>query len=238
MISTLTAAVVAAVSALHGPALYALVGALAFGEAAAFLGLVLPGETAVFLGAALAAQEHGHLAVLIAVVAVAAIAGDSVGYEIGRALGPRLRGGRLGRWIGPARWRRADQMVAARGATAVVLGRWVGILRALVPAVAGATRMSYGRFLLANAVGGISWAVIVSLLGYGAGTAWPQVQAWLGRGWLTVAALVLAALLARTVVRRRRGSSPGRDLAGLGTSDDRAERGDRALRAVLEPVAR
>ncbi|GAA1652455.1 DedA family protein [Georgenia ruanii] len=211
MIATLTAAVVALVSGLHGPALYALVGLLAFGEGAAFLGLVLPGETAVFLGAALVAQGHGRLALLVPVIAVAAVAGDSVGYEVGRWLGPRLRSGRLGRWIGVARWRRAEAEIERRGAAAVVLGRWVGVLRALVPAVAGATRMPYRRFLTANVAGGVSWAVAVSLLGYGAGAAWPQVQAWLGRGGLVLVAAVVVILLSRRVLGRGGGRPGGHD---------------------------
>lgn len=204
MISTLTGSVVAQVSALHGLALYALVGLLAFGEGAAFLGLVLPGETAVFLGAALAAQGHARIEVLVPVVAVAAVAGDSVGYEVGRRLGPRLKGGRIGRRIGARRWHRAEALIERRGAGAVVVGRWVGVLRAIVPAVAGATRMPYRRFLAANAAGGVTWGVVVNLLGYSAGAAWPRVQAWLGRGSLALVAAVVAVLLTVRVWRRRR----------------------------------
>ncbi|WP_164737407.1 DedA family protein [Georgenia sp. SYP-B2076] len=73
-------------------------------------------------------------------------------------------------------------VIERHGLVAVILGRWVGVLRALVPAVAGVARMPYRRFLLANTAGGVSWALVVSLLGHGAGTAWPQVEAWLGRG--------------------------------------------------------
>lgn len=203
MVATLTGFVVAHVSALHGPALYTLVGLLAFGEGAVFLGLVLPGETAVFLGAALAAQGHARLTVLLLVAAAAAVAGDSVGYEVGRRLGPGLRSGRMGRWIGEVRWHRAETAIERRGAVAVILGRWVGVLRALVPAVAGAARMPYRRFFPANLVGGVSWAVAVSLLGYGAGTAWPQVQSWLGRGGLVLVAVAVMVVLTRWVGHRK-----------------------------------
>ncbi|TRW46735.1 DedA family protein [Georgenia yuyongxinii] len=234
MISTFAAAIAAHVSGLHGPALYAVVGLLAFGEGAAFLGLVLPGETAVFLGAALAAQGHARLAILVVVVAAAAVAGDAVGYEVGRRLGPRVRTGPLGRRIGASRWHRAETAIERRGAVAVVLGRWVGLLRALVPAAAGATRMPYRRFLVANAAGGVSWALAVSLLGYGAGVAWPQVQAWLGRGSMVLVAAVLLFLLGGRVRRRgtarRRAFGPHHDQgSGSQVSPQDAEQEEHAM---------
>ena len=203
MLASLTAAISTTVLALHGWPLYLVVAALAFGEAAAFIGLVLPGEVAVFIGGALAAAGRVDVWVLVALVAVAAVAGDSVGYEIGRLLGPRMRRSRLGRLVGEARWDRAEAAMSRGGWWTVALGRWVGLLRALVPAVAGAARMPYRRFLAANAVGGSLWAVAVVLLGYSAGAAWQQAQ-----GQLLVVALagggVLAAVVAVQLWRARR----------------------------------
>lgn len=226
MLASLTATIPTAVLALHGWPLYLVVAALAFGEAAAFVGLVLPGELVVFVGGALAATGRVDVWVLVALVAVAAVAGDSVGYEIGRLLGPRMRRSRLGRLVGDARWDRAEAAMSRGGWWTVALGRWVGLLRALVPAVAGAARMPYRRFLVANAVGGTLWAVAVVLLGYSAGAAWQQAQ-----GRLLVATLagggVLATVVGVQVVRARRrrgrevalepgGSEQGGVLAGAG----------------------
>jgi membrane protein DedA with SNARE-associated domain len=75
---------------LHGPLVYGLVAALAFGEAAFLLGFVLPGETAVILGGVIASQGNVNVVLMIIVASAAAIAGDSVGYEVGRLIGPRL----------------------------------------------------------------------------------------------------------------------------------------------------
>lgn len=191
MLHTWTAGIITALLALHGWPVYLLVALLAFAEAAAFVGLVVPGETGLFLGGVLAAQGNVNLAVLVLLAVVAAVAGDSVGFEIGRRLGPAMRHSRLGRWVGPRRWVRAEEALRRRGPAAVVLGRWVGVLRALVPAVAGAAAMPYRTFLIANLAGGAVWAVVVAGLGFAAGTGWTQVQGWLGLPGLLIGAGVL-----------------------------------------------
>lgn len=125
------------VMALHGWPVYVVVVALAFLEAAVFLGLVLPGETALLVAGVLASRGNIDLRVLLVLAIVVAIGGDSVGYLVGRHFGPRLRLTRLGTRINARHWDRAEQAVAAHGFWAVVVGRWVGVLRALVPTVAG-----------------------------------------------------------------------------------------------------
>src|SRR5205807_2852413 len=134
---------------LHGPLVYGLVAALAFGEAAVLLGFVLPGETAVILGGVIASQGNVNIVVMIVVATVAAIAGDSVGYEVGRLLGPRLLA------VRPLRRRhagveKARDFIKRWGAWAVVLGRLTAFLRAVVPGLAGMGGMHYPRFLMAN----------------------------------------------------------------------------------------
>jgi len=92
---------------------------------------------------------------MMAVAAAGAIVGDSIGYEIGRHFGNALQASRLGRKVGAERWQRAETYLEAKGGRAIFAGRFVGVLRALVPAVAGATRMPYRRFLVWNALGAI-----------------------------------------------------------------------------------
>lgn len=193
---------------LSGLGAYLLVAALAAGEAAAFIGLVLPGEAALLFGGVLASQGHVSLPVMIVVAILAAILGDSVGYELGRRGGPSLKRSRLGLKVGPARWATAEEFLTRRGGPAVLLGRWVGVLRALVPTLAGMGRMPYRRFLIWNAVGGSLWASIVVLVGYGAGTQYVRVEQVLRQASLGLAVLVVVAtgggLLARFALRRRR----------------------------------
>ncbi|MEV4755848.1 DedA family protein [Micromonospora sp. NPDC049559] len=181
-----------------------LVGALAFGESAAFVGFFLPGETALLLGGAIAATGRVDLVTMIVVAAAGAIAGDSVGYEIGRRIGPPLRRSRLGRRVGERRWERAERFVARHGPVAVLSGRWVGVLRALVPALAGMNRMPYPRFLLFNALGGAAWAATVVLIGYAAGASWRQAEEHLGLAGALLAAAVVAAIALYWLIHRHR----------------------------------
>ncbi|MBU2667977.1 DedA family protein [Actinoplanes bogorensis] len=183
---------------------YLLIGLLAFGEAAAFVGLVLPGETALIVGGVLAATGHISLPVLLVLAVLAAVAGDSVGYEIGRHGGPAIMSSRAGRFVGAKRWAAAEAFTRRHGGWSVFLGRWVGLARALTPALAGMTRMPYRKFLLFNATGGILWSVAVVLAGYFAGASWPHVSALLGN----VTYVVVAAVLILLAVKYRKRLSP------------------------------
>ena len=197
--------VVDTVLSLSGLPAYALVGLLAAAEAAAFIGLFLPGEAALLLGGVLASQGRVSLPVMIAVAVVAAIVGDSIGYEIGRRGGPALKRSRLGRVVGPARWEKGESLLERRGGPAVFFGRWVGLLRALVPCLAGMGRMPYPRFLLWNASGGLLWASFVVLTGYAAGAQYKRVEQLFGRASLLIglAVVLLGGLfvLVRSVAR-------------------------------------
>src|SRR5581483_7663687 len=112
---------------LASPWAYVLVGALALLEASAFVGLVVPGETALLVGGFVAYQGRADLWLMMAVAAVGAIVGDSIGYEVGRHLGPALRRSLLGLRVGEQRWARAEAYVERRGGRAVFLGRFVGV---------------------------------------------------------------------------------------------------------------
>ncbi len=185
---------------------YVLVGALALLEASAMIGLIVPGEAALLVGGFLASQHRADLRVMMIVAAIGAIVGDSVGYEIGKHLGPTLRRSRLGRWVGDERWGRAEAYLAHHGGRAVFLGRFVGVLRAMVPTIAGLSRMPYRTFLPWNALGGVIWAPGFVLLGYAAGGSYHQVATWAGRAstvlLLLVLLVVFVVLTARAVVRR------------------------------------
>ena len=179
---------------LADPWAYVLIGALAAAEAAAFVGLFLPGEAAMILGGVLAFQGRASLGAMLLVACAGAVIGDSIGYEIGRHFGSRLRTGRLGRRVGEKRWDRAHDYVRKRGGRAVFFGRFVGVLRALVPAIAGSAGIPYGRFLAFNAAGGIIWASAFVLLGYAAGSSYQVAERWAGRATAVLAALVILGL--------------------------------------------
>ncbi|PZS30169.1 MAG: hypothetical protein DLM59_11560 [Pseudonocardiales bacterium] len=191
-------------AASHGWWLYVVLGALAFGEAAIFLGVVLPGETALLLGGYLAANGKLSLPVMLVVAIGCAVAGDSVGYELGRLLGPRLRTSWLGRKIGDRRWDRAEGFLRRHGGKAVFLGRSIALLRALVPTLAGAARMPYTTFLPWNAAGGTLWGGGCVLLGYAFARSLSTVERYLRVSGGLVLAVVVVVWIGVHVLRRRR----------------------------------
>lgn len=146
---------------------YAAIAALIFGESA---GLPLPGETALLTAGGLAAGGHLLLPAVIAIAAIAAILGDTLGYVVGRRGGRKflLRDGRF------AKHRRhliakADRFFARYGVAAVFLGRWVPGVRVVAAVTAGATHMPWPRFAIANALGAVAWASSVATLAMIAG---------------------------------------------------------------------
>jgi membrane protein DedA with SNARE-associated domain/membrane-associated phospholipid phosphatase len=185
---------------------YVVVGVLTLLEASAFIGLLVPGEAALLVGGFLVSQGKASMGVMIAAAAAGAIIGDSVGYEIGRHVGPSLRRSRIGHWVGEARWRRAEDYLKRHGGRAVFLGRFIGVLRAMVPTIAGLSEMPYRTFLPWNAAGGIIWAPGFVFLGYIAGGSYHRVADWAGRAstvLLVLVVLVVAVVMvARAVVQR------------------------------------
>jgi membrane protein DedA with SNARE-associated domain len=194
---------------LSGPVIYAVVAAMVFFEDALFFGFVLPGETAVVLGGVLANRHHGVSVYWLALaVVLAAIAGDSVGYEVGHHFGPKILSTRpLVRH--QDRISAAQELIRRRGAVAVFLGRFIAFFRAMMPALAGVSHLPYSTFLLFNALGGLAWGVGFTLLGYFAGSAYTQVEHTAGQVLALVLAAIVVAALAAWHLRRRRAAGQG-----------------------------
>lgn len=210
---------------LSGTVALLLIAALVFGETAVFLGFVIPGETAAVLGGVLASRGRVSLPLLIIVVVAAAVTGPLIGYEIGRHLGGRVIAARRMRRVAGG-MDRAQAVLHRRGGLAVLLGRFVAILRALMPAVAGTTRMPYRTFLIYNMFGGLIWGIGYCLLGYAAGSAYAAIERTVGTGVAIVVAVgVLGGGGIWLVRRHRRGQADpdavraaGPDTAGPDTA--------------------
>jgi membrane-associated protein len=167
---------------LPGALVYGLVTALVFGETALFIGFVLPGETAVLVAGVVASQDRVNVGVVAVLVVAAAIAGECVGYAIGHRFGESLMRLRFLRRRRPA-LERALEGLRQRGPIYVFIGRFTAFLRAVIPALAGMSRMNYRRFFIANAASAILWGVAFTLLGYFAGTALARIEnyaSWVG----------------------------------------------------------
>jgi membrane protein DedA with SNARE-associated domain len=120
------------------------------------LGLLVPGESVVMLAGSLPDGPVG-IAFAIAVATAGGLAGQVAGYAVGRAFGPRLRETRLGRRIGAERFDRAEEYLRLRGAPALVAVRFLAVIHAVVPIVAGVAKMPFGRFLGWSALGTALW---------------------------------------------------------------------------------
>jgi membrane protein DedA with SNARE-associated domain len=185
---------------------YGLVILLVFGEAALFIGFVLPGETAVIVAGVVASQGHVNVGLLCLLVVVSAIAGDSVGYAVGHRYGasllklPIVRDRRVS-------IERALDGLAQRGPIYVFVGRFTAFLRAVMPGLAGMSKMRYRRFFAANALGGALWGVGYTLLGYFAGSALSRIENYASWFGVAVLVLVIALLVVWHFARKRAGSS-------------------------------
>jgi membrane-associated protein len=155
------------VAVLGGPLLALAATLFAFAEAAIGLDLLVPGELGLAVVGAAAARTGLPLPVVLACAYIGGIAGDSAGYWLGRRVGLdvvcrwRWTRRRLGRTVA-----RARDHFERHGGASVFIGRWVGALRAVVPVVAGAARMPFGRFLVWDIPGVLTWTTAVVLLGY------------------------------------------------------------------------
>jgi membrane-associated protein len=190
---------------LHIPAgfVYPLIAALVFAEAAIFVGFVLPGETACVVGGVLAAAGRLELVILLPLVVGAAIVGDTVGYEIGKHFGRRLLRTRPLR-NRASRLDGAQRTLRERGGWAVFIARFTAFLRAVMPAMAGMSRMPYLRFFAYNAAGGLVWGTGVTLLGFFAGASYGRLAGTLSRASALLTAVLVVGLLLGWLQRRRR----------------------------------
>ena len=180
--------------------LFILLILLAFTEAAAFVGFVLPGETSLLIGGVFAHEGVWPLWLFLISAILGAIAGDSVGYEVGKHFGPRIKSGRFGRLIGAKRWRIAEHIFDKYHGGAIFFGRSQALLRALVPALAGMHKVPYRTFLKWNAAGGVVFSTVVILLGYAFANTLPKLEKYL-RYWAVFALLV--ALTVIILVKRK-----------------------------------
>lgn len=181
-------------------------------ESAAMLGLVVPGEALVLACAFMASRGALDLDALFWAVAAGAIIGDSIGYALGRKLG-RPAALRFGPQFGVSaqRLERVEQFFNLHGPASVFLGRFVGFARAMVPFLAGASRMRYRTFLAFNVAGAALWAGALVLLGYFVGGSLQRLEGWIGH-----AALLLVGASALVWVLRGRVKTTNRLWLELG----------------------
>jgi membrane protein DedA with SNARE-associated domain len=181
-----------------GPWTYALVGLMTFLETGAFLSFVAPGEFTILFGGLIAGQGRISVIVLIAVVWTCAVLGDTTSFMIGRRLGRGflLRHGERVK-ITDERLKQVERFYERHGGITVFIGRFVGLLRALGPFIAGASKMPYRRFLPYDVLGGGLWGTALVLLGYLFWHSFDRLKSIVGRGTFVLGTLI--ALVVGTV---------------------------------------
>ena len=156
---------------------------LAFLETGAFIGLVAPGETTVIVGGLVAGQGEISLLLLIAIVWTCAVLGDLTSYALGRRLGRDFmvrHGGRVK--ITEERLEQVEAFFERRGGMTILIGRFIGLVRAIAPFIAGASRMPLRKFLPYDVLGAGLWATTFCVLGYVFWRSFDQLTAWVSRG--------------------------------------------------------
>jgi membrane-associated protein len=142
--------------------------AIVFAECGLLLGFFLPGDTLLFSAGVLVQRNtfHEPLWLIIVLICVAAIIGNQVGYEIGRRGGPAVFRRPDSRFFRPEYVERTSQFFEKYGPPAIVLGRFVPVVRTVITVMAGAGRMDYRTYTLYTVLGGVLWATSVTMLGY------------------------------------------------------------------------
>jgi membrane protein DedA with SNARE-associated domain/membrane-associated phospholipid phosphatase len=188
-----------------GPWTYLLVGFLAFAETGAFLGFIAPGETAVIVGGLVAGQGEISLLVLFAVVWVCAVLGDITSFELGRRRGRDwlLRHGERLK-ITEERLEQVERFFEQRGALTIVVGRFLGFVRPLLPFIAGAARWKLRRYLRYDVFAAGAWSVTFCVLGYVFWHSFDQLTTYVSRGLFALGTVVVLVVAVVALIQLRR----------------------------------
>ena len=170
----------------------ALVCAIVFIETGMFVGFFLPGDSLLVTAGVFAGAGHTSIWALLIFVTLCAIAGDQLGYLIGRMAGQGLYKREDSHFFKKRHLERAHEFYEKYGGKTVILARFVPIIRTFCPPVAGAAKMSYSRYLIYDVFGGFLWVWSMTLLGYTLGRSVPNIDK---RIHIVIAAVVAASLL-------------------------------------------
>lgn len=155
---------------------YALLFGIVFAETGLLVGFFLPGDSLLFTIGVVAGAGGLNIFAINAVLIVAAVVGDAVGYTLGRQTGARIFDRPDSRFFKREHLIRTQQFYEKHGGKTIIYARFIPIIRTFAPFVAGVAGMSYPRFLSFNVFGGIGWVIAMTMLGYSLGNV-PMVRA-------------------------------------------------------------
>lgn len=184
---------------------YLLVGFMAMAETAAFVGFIAPGEFSIIFGGVLAGEGTLSIELLIGIVWASAVAGDSIGFMIGHRYGRgfAVRFGRRLR-LTEERLKKVEEYFHRHGGKTIIIGRWVGLVRPLMPFTAGTSGMPYRRFLPYDVLSAGLWSATFCLLGYIFWRSFSKVTSIASKGALALGIAVALVILTHQAVKRLR----------------------------------
>jgi len=181
----------AVIAAQYGPWLYALLFVIIFAETGLVVFPFLPGDSILFISGTVVAAAGLNVHMLVVVLIIAAILGDSVNYSIGNYIGPKIFDRPDSRWFKQDHLRRTQAFYDRYGGVTIIIGRFVPIIRTFAPFLAGVAGMRYARFLTFNIIGGVVWITSLVYAGYVFGNI-PWVKDNLT--WIVIAIVVVSLL--------------------------------------------
>ncbi len=168
-------------------------------ETSILIGLVVPGDTVVIVASTGIGNAVEYVALVIAVV-LGALAGESIGFALGRFFGPRIRASKLGQRLGEHQWHRAENYLDRRGGIAVFVSRFLPVLHSLVPLTVGMSNMSYRKFMAWTVPACIIWSVAYASVGWAAAESYRELSERLHyAGYIFAAVIAVFALLVLVV---------------------------------------
>jgi membrane-associated protein len=190
----------------HGPWVYALLFAIVFCETGLVVTPFLPGDSLLFVVGALAAAGSMDIVLVMALLVSAALCGDNVNYWVGRWAGPKVFRQEDARWFNRRHLERTHAFYERYGGKAIIIARFVPIVRTYVPFVAGIGTMPYLRFLAFSVAGALLWVVSLCLAGYWFGNL-PLVKDNLGAMILVIFTLSVMPIAVEYLRARRRAAN-------------------------------
>ncbi len=179
-----------------------LAGLAIMAETSLFVGLIIPGDTVVLI-AATGTHNFGEFWLLLGMVLLGSMIGESIGFLIGRYFGERIRASKFGKRLGESNWAMADHFVHRRGGLAVGISRFLPILHSLVPVVSGMTRMRYRIFITWTLGACAIWAAIYVSVGYLAKSSYEQLSSNLKWGGAVFVGIVLIFVIGIHFAKKR-----------------------------------
>jgi membrane-associated protein len=186
------------------PVFLLIVGVIVFAESGLLVGMFLPGDSLLFsAGLVVGITGHPHIGLLVLTAFVAAVAGDQVGYGIGTKAGSTALRRPDGRFVKRKHIEAGQDFFEHHGARAVVLARFIPVVRTVTPVLAGVGGMRYRTFVTWNVLGAGLWASLATTLGYGLGKRFPGIESYLTPVLLIVVAASLLPMIVAFARQRR-----------------------------------